>query len=191
MCRKVCVLLVLAVCLFTGINCYRSKKAEEQCVNYYSNGETFDLTELSGSFYAVYFWPPKQRQRDSCEVIDFRVLSPEEIYSTKNECRHLEISNETAVRATYTNSTGKIVNLVYFGNKEVKTLYRSCDRDIHAYIFSKVNDNYVLGIDCSSGGFGVLMSRTYPSLPEVYNTVNSIEIMTGRDGSQDCELRRL
>lgn len=181
--------VLIALTLFSGINCaINTQKSDEQCLDYYKTGENFDLRSLPGEMSAVYFWPSPQRQRDSCEVIKFRNLTANEVVSYSNECKSLNISDQTVVKATYKNSAGKVVSVLYFGNDETKSMYRSCDRVVHVYLFIKVNDNYVLGINCSAGGRGVLLSSFQPRRAVVQEVVNEIGIMKGREGSPDCPL---
>lgn len=175
--------------LFCGIDCAKySKQNEERCLGYYKKGENFDLSTLQGDLNAVYFWPPPQRLRDSCEVITFTSLLANELAIYSAECNNLTVSDQTAVKATYKNSAGKMVNVLYFGNEETKNMYRSCDRALSKYLFLKVNQNYVLGINCSAGGRGVLLARLLPRKAEVQAVVDGIEIMTGREGNPDCPL---
>lgn len=181
--------VLITIALFSGINCAKSSlKSEEKCLDYYQKGVNFDLSALQGEMNAVYFWPPPQRQRDSCEMIRFKSLSANELANYSAECNSLNVSDQTAVRATYKNSAGKIVNVLYFGNEETKSMYRSCDRDVSRYLFLEVNKDYVLGINCSAGGRGVLLSRSLPRKAELQAVVDGIEIMTGREGSPDCPL---
>lgn len=185
---KICALFVLYVS--SVVNGFYSKRTEENCIEYYKNDINFDLTLLNGDFYAVYYWPPIQRTRERCEVISFRKLSYDETLQTRNECYALDLAAEpTVMRSTYKNSGGKLVHLLYYGSDEVKNMYRACDKNISKYIFSKINDNYILGINCSSGGRGILLSRFLPNRSAVEGIVNGIEIMTGRQGSPDCVLR--
>ncbi|XP_047030642.1 uncharacterized protein LOC124637942 [Helicoverpa zea] len=173
--------------LVCSVNCFLSR--ESICIQYYATGESYDLNELPEQMFGVYFWPPNQRQRDSCENISFKKLSPQEATLKSNECSTLNIpANETVMKATYVNNSGKTVNLVYYGDQEVKKMYRACDKNIATYIFKKVNDSYVLGINCSAGGRGILYSKFLPSSAEVQAVANSIEIMNGREGSPDCRL---
>lgn len=116
---KVLVPFFAVVLLFSYVNCISN--SEEKCLDYYKNGEVYNLNGLVGTMYAVYFWPPNQRQREDCEMINFKTLSPSEVYQAGNKCYSLNLSSEQpVVMATYKNSTGKIVNLLYYGKEEVK-----------------------------------------------------------------------
>lgn len=181
--------IVLASVLFCGVNCVVNPRWERQCIEYFATGTNYELTELPAQMYGVYFWPPNQRQRLSCEHITYRRLSDDETTNARFECSKLRLpSNEPVMRASYTNSTGKPVTLLFYGRDEVKEMYRTCDKNISKYIFIKVNDNYVLGINCSAGGRGILMSRYLPPSAEVHAVVTSMDIMSGREGSADCPL---
>ncbi|XP_035435069.1 uncharacterized protein LOC118265899 [Spodoptera frugiperda] len=173
--------------LLCGVNSINYGNREIFCIRYYATGENFDLKELPAQMHGVYYWPPRQRQRDSCAVINFTEVSDGE--ETSEDCSNPYDLDETVIKATYTNSTGKTVSLLYYGDAEVKQMYRSCDKPVAKYIFKKVNANYILGINCSAGGRGILFSKFLPSTPEVQSIVNSIAIMNGREGSPDCPLR--
>lgn len=177
--------------LLCGVNSVRNARSEAQCLDYYASGKVYDLNELPAQMYGVYFWPPSQRERNSCEVVNFRKLSYQDAYSESSKCNTLNLpSNETVMKATYINSAGKMVNLLYYGDEEVKSMYRACDKIISKYLFVKVNDNYILGINCSAGGRGILLSKFLPRTSELQAVVDSIDIMTGREGSPDCKLSR-
>ncbi|XP_063626867.1 uncharacterized protein LOC134798382 [Cydia splendana] len=177
-------ILVLAV-LF--VHCESSR--ESQCIDYYKTGNNFDLSTLQGIWYAVYFWPPNSRQRKSCEVINFKKLSQDEVISLQSACSSSNVSGNTnVVQSSYVNNVGKLTTVTYYGDHEVKSLYRSCDR-IYKYLFIPVKDNYVMGINCSSGGRGVLLAKSLGSATEIQRTVESIDVMTGREGSPDCPLK--
>ena len=178
-------------CLLCGVNSVVHVSRESICTRYYTSGENYDLNELPAEMYGVYFWPPNQRQRDSCEKINFKKLAQEEKAVASDECLKLSLpDNETVTKATYINNAGKTVNLLYYGDTEVKKMYRGCEKNIAKYIFKRVNDNYVLGINCSAGGRGILYSKTLPSPSQVQDVVSGIEIMSGREGSPDCSLSR-
>ncbi|XP_047996666.1 uncharacterized protein LOC125234458 [Leguminivora glycinivorella] len=178
-------ILVLAV-LF--VNCDSSR--ESQCIDYYKTGNNFDLGTLQGNWYAVYFWPPNSRQRRSCEVASFKKSSQSEVISLQNVCSNSNVSVSTSsVQSSYVNSVGKLTTVTYYGDDEVKSLYRSCDR-IYKYLFIPVKDNYVMGINCSSGGRGVLLAKNLESATEIQRIVESVDVMTGREGSSDCPLKR-
>jgi hypothetical protein len=182
--KRVAALTLLAILL--EINC-ADPSSEGKCIDYFKTEEIFDLSALEGPRYAVYYWPPNQRQRDRCEVINFVKIT--DVRNINNECRYLDLSNETVIQATYTNSAGKHVKLYYYGNDVVKNLYRSCNR-IAKYIYRRIDDNYIMGINCSSGGRGVLLSKVLPTSSEVQSVVDGIDIMTGREGTPDCALSR-
>ncbi|KAF9819131.1 hypothetical protein SFRURICE_000796 [Spodoptera frugiperda] len=157
--------------LLCGVNSINYGNREIFCIRYYATGENFDLKELPAQMHGVYYWPPRQRQRDSCAIINFREVSDDE--ETSEDCSNPYDLDETVIKATYTNSTGKTVSLLYYGDTEVKQMYRSCDKPIAKYIFKKVNANYILGINCSAGGRGILFSRFLPSTPEVQSIVEN------------------
>lgn len=183
--------VLTVACLLCGVNSVISTSRELICTQYYTSGENYNLNELPSQMYGVYFWPPKERQRDSCEKINFRKLQQEGKAEASYACSKLSFpAEETVMEATYTNNAGKPVRLFYYGDAEVKNMYRGCDKNIAKYIFKKVNDNYILGINCSASGRGILYSTFLPSFSEVQNVVNSIEIMGGREGSPDCSLSR-
>lgn len=172
---------------FASKNANVVQQREEQCLWYYQRGEPFDLTTLSGEMNAVYFWPMPSRLRDSCEVITFEELTTNALQNLTSECKTKNISSvETAVKATYKNTAGKRVSVVYLGNGVTKTMFRSCDRDLSNYVFVQVEKNFVLGINCSAGGRGVLLARFKPSKKEVKDIVDTIDIMNGRTGGPDC-----
>ncbi|CAG9795819.1 unnamed protein product [Diatraea saccharalis] len=175
------------ILLFLLINSVLSSSNVDKCIDYYKSDEDFDITTLQGVRYTVYFWPPNQRQRDRCEVTNFKILSDEETNSANNECSELNLGNETVLQSSYVNSANKSVKLLFYGTGAVKNLYRNCGR-IWKYIFRRINDDYVMGINCSSGGRGVLLSKVLPTTSEVNAVVSGIEIMSGREGSLDCNL---
>lgn len=178
-------------CLLRGVNSIVYGSRELICTQYYASGDNYDLNEFPAQMYAVYFWPPNQRQRDGCEFINFKKLAQEDLALESNKCSNLTLPvNETVMKATYINNAGKTVNLLYFGDAEVKDMHRGCDKKLAKYIFKKVNDNYILGINCSAGGRGILYSKFLPSSSDVRAVVESIEIMSGREGSSDCSLSR-
>lgn len=178
-------------CLLCGVNSVIHVSRELTCTQYYASGQNYDLNELPAQMYGVYFWPPNQRQRDSCENITFKKLTHDDVTVTNNECSKLSLpEDETVIKATYITNAGKTRNLLYYGDAEVKNMYRGCEKNIAKYIFKKVNDNYVLGINCSAGGRGILYAKFLPSVSEVQTVVDSIEIMSGREGSPDCSLSR-
>lgn len=182
--------LLFAFTLICGINCWRNtKRGEEQCIEYHKNGENLDLNSLQGEMYAVYYWPPNQRSRDSCEVITFRKLVNQDIARLYNECSSLNLSSEqTVIKASYTNNADKPVNLLYYGSEQVKNMYRACDKNISRYLFIRVDDEYVLGINCSAGGRGMLLARRTPTRQEVQQIIDEKQLMPGREGSPDCPL---
>lgn len=176
--------------LFISLLCivYSKSKHERQCIDYYSTGNNFDLNDIAGQWYSLYFWPPNQRKRDYCQVVDFKKLTDTEIGSLKKDCDDESLNGDQVfMGAAYTNAAGKLVNVTYYGNSEVKHVYRECDR-IFTYILLKVDKDYLLSINCSASGRGVLLSRKIDKLSQVQAVVDRIEIMTGRDGSPDCDL---
>ncbi|XP_075981110.1 uncharacterized protein LOC142979809 [Anticarsia gemmatalis] len=182
-------LVVIAAFLLCGVNAAGYSQWETQCMDYYATDENYNLDELPAQMYVVYYWPPNQRQRDTCEFINFKKLTHEETAEARFQCGNLTLpSNETVMKASYINNRGKHVNLLFYGQDEVKEMYRACDKNISKYIFKKVNDNYILGINCSAGGRGMLFSRFMASSTEVHSVVENIGIMSGREGSPDCPL---
>ncbi|XP_045501716.1 uncharacterized protein LOC123698931 [Colias croceus] len=157
-------------------------KDEQQCVDYYKTGDNFDLNVLEGDWYAVYYWPPIQRQRDRCELVKFKKTTKSNL-----EPGCADIPEQNLIECSYKTSTGKPIHQVYYGQDEVKNQIRSCNK-VSKYIFIDVDDGYVLGINCSNGGRGVLFARNLPTSSEVEDVVEDIEIMTGRRGSPDCHL---
>lgn len=185
--RKHAAVIVFYILLFE-INCGDASSVEDRCLAYYETGENFDVNALEGDRYAVYFWPPNQRTRDDCEVIHFKKLSRQDVDTANNECKSLNVSSDQSViEAKYINSAGKQVKLLYYGETEVKRQYRSCER-ISKYILKRVNDDYVMGINCSAGGRGILLSKVLPNASQVQAIVDGIEIMSGREGNPDCKL---
>ncbi|XP_063830346.1 uncharacterized protein LOC135079656 [Ostrinia nubilalis] len=178
-----------ALVFLLEISCVVASSSEDKCIDYYQTGDNFDLNELEGSRFVVYFWPPNQRQRSNCEVITFKKLSRQDVETAYSDCKKLDVSNQTVVQASYVNNAGKSMTHLYYGDVEVKRQYRTCER-ISKYIFKRVSDNYVMGINCSAGGRGLLLSKTLPSASEVQSVADQIEIMSGREGSPDCKLSR-
>ncbi|XP_068620488.1 uncharacterized protein [Battus philenor] len=183
-------LVVLAlVVLFTEAQGLWDAKREEKCINYYQTGKNFDLNQLNDhQWHAVYFWPPIQRQRETCGLYNFRSMSDDEVDNATENCEDVIDESETAIQATYRNSTGKLVNVMYFGDQEVKTMMRSCDK-VYKYLFVRINDDYVTGINCSKGGRGILLAKYLPTYKEVQGVVEGIWFMRGREGGPDCPLR--
>lgn len=166
-----------------------TREREQVCIDYFINGN-FDLNEMPAKMFAVYYWPPNQRQRDSCETISFtRMTDPVEINKTFDCDIFDETDDVTSVQAEYINSAGKKTRLLYYGDDAVKNMYRACDKPISKYIFIKKNENYTLGINCSARGRGMLFAKSLPTSSEVQAVVKDIEIMTGREGSPDCPLK--
>ncbi|CAB3257200.1 unnamed protein product [Arctia plantaginis] len=181
--------VVVLLVLFTEVNSIVNPLWEKQCIEYFATGVNYDLKELPSDMYTLYYWPPNQRERDSCEHISFTNLTEYEATEASSKCSNLRLpSNQTVIKGTYINNVGKQVNLLFYGNEEVKEMYRACDKIISKYIFIKVNVNYVLGINCSSGGRGMLLSRYLAGSTEVQSVADTIEIMTGREGKPDCPL---
>lgn len=163
-------------------------KTEKQCLDYYATGNNFDLNDIAGQWHSLYFWPPNQRKRDACQVTDFKGLTPGDIGALRSSCDHDSLNGDQVfMGASYINAVGKPTNVTYYGKDEVKYLYLDCDR-VLLYIFLKVNKDYLLGINCSAHGRGVLLSRKIEKLSVVQALVDGIEIMEGRDGGPDCEL---
>ncbi|KAM3960376.1 uncharacterized protein ACR2FA_005675 [Aphomia sociella] len=182
------VFLLLCIALIWGQCDSQNSGSVEHCIDYYKTGDIFDLAVLQGEHYAVYFWPPNQRERDTCALVNFRKLLQHEINNALNGCNDTLPSNVTVLQATYINSASKKITLFYHGDNEVKYLYRSCGHTSR-YIFIRINDNYLLGINCSAGGRGMLLSKTLPSNSDVQSIVKSIDFMAGREGRADCNLR--
>lgn len=180
-------LIILLVVVTIKLQLTEAKRSQEdQCINYYQTGNNFDLNSLIGKWFIVYKWPKSQRTRNSCEVITFINELQRDVDNELRNCDSNEtLDTKTAVRANYVNNFGKFTNVTYFGDGEVKSLMLSCDR-VHAYIFTKVDDDYVLGINCSANGRGVLLSRITPSNAQLLSIVDNIEIMTGREGGSEC-----
>ena len=181
MSRWFCKFLALCAIISTGVTCSNVRN-EEQCVNYYRTGDGFDINQLIGNWYAVYYWPPIQRRRDSCETIQFQKINQFEL-----DCHKDLVFGDTLLKSSYVNNAGKQKNVYYYGSDEVKNQIRSCDK-VSKYIFIDIDDGYVMGINCSAAGRGVLLARNLTSVVEVQSVVDDIEIMTGRQGSPDCPL---
>ncbi|XP_047514218.1 uncharacterized protein LOC125055737 [Pieris napi] len=174
---------LLIVCLFGFGKVQSNANVEEQCIDYFKSGDDFDLNQLEGDWYAVYYWPPLQRQRRNCEIVQFKKTTQ---VQNSPGCSTVPF-NQTLIESSYKNTAGTRVNLLYYGEDEVKYQIRSCNR-LSKYIFIDVDDGYILGINCSTGGRGVLLAKTLPAMDEVQSIVEDIDIMTGRTGSPDCEL---
>ncbi|XP_072942834.1 uncharacterized protein [Epargyreus clarus] len=188
MSHQLYVLAAIFTILSTSVNCKVYANAGSRCIDYYKTGENFDLEKLNGAWHAVYFWPPIQRQRDSCAVVNFKKVSSADVSSTNKTC-HFNIPSDEAIwHSTYTNHAGKFTNVFYYGQEEVKNQIRSCNR-FSKYLFIDVNDDYLLGINCSMGGRGMLLAKQLPTVSQVQAVVNGIDIMSGRDGRPDCQLR--
>ncbi|XP_059059047.1 uncharacterized protein LOC131852388 [Achroia grisella] len=186
--EKRSVSLLFYVVLIYGPNSARTFGNVEHCIDYYKTRDNFNLADLEGKHYAVYYWPPMQRDRDSCALYNFKILNQYDIENALSGCNNTLPSNTSVVQAKYVNTFGKNVTLLYYGNEEVKYMYLSCHR-ISRYIFIRLNDNYVLGINCSAAGRGMLLSSTLPSAMEVQSIVKSTDFMAGREGGSDCNLR--
>lgn len=161
-------------------------KLERQCIDYYQTGNDFILETLIGKWYAVYMWPVRSQQRDKCMEITFKKLSKEEIRNTMHGCE-VNVTGEIFIQGSYKNAAGKIITVTYYGDEEDKCMFRSCD-NILKYIFIQINENYVLGINCSSQGRGILFSKFLPTKEQVDSVVLGIEIMRGREGRSACAL---
>lgn len=171
-------MLLHIICALFLVQSVKSHKSQEEtCLSYYANN--FELENLIGEWYNVYLWPESQRKQEKCELISF---SKVKLNENLKDCR-----NETeSIQASYGNF-GKVKIETYFGNAEVKYMYLSCER-MFKVIFIKINDDYVLGINCSARGRGRLLSKKLPkNSDEVQNIVNSIDIMTGREGGFQCD----
>lgn len=162
------------------------EKIEQQCVDYYQTGHDFILESLVGKWYAVYLWPVRTQQRDSCIEITFKKLSEHEIRNTMYGCE-TNVTGETLIQGSYKSYGGQITTVTYYGDEEEKRLFRACN-NILKYIFIQINENYVLGINCSSQGRGILFSKFLPTKEQVDSVVSGIEIMRGREGKPDCKL---
>ncbi|XP_045777672.1 uncharacterized protein LOC123875717 [Maniola jurtina] len=159
--------------------------SEDQCIDYYKTGEDFDLNLLVGDWFAVYYWPPLQRQRGKCEMIKFSTINSSEI-----GCAAANVpSGSTVLKSTYKNSADKIRDVFYYGAEEVKQQIRDCNR-VSKYIFIDLFEGYVMGINCSSEGRGILLAKTLPTNEDLQSVVEDIPVMTGRFGSPDCSLAR-
>lgn len=178
-------IVLISVCKLTSGGT-RIKEIERQCIDYYQTGNDFVLETLIGKWYAVYMWPVRSRDRDSCVEMTFRKLIKQEIIDLISPCE-IGVSEETFVQGSYKNSAGKSTTVTYFGDEEVKRLFRDCNT-ISNYIFIQIDKNYVLGVNCSSQGRGILLSKYIPTKGQVESVVSAIEIMTGREGSPDCPL---
>lgn len=131
-------------------------------------------------------WPVRTQQRDKCIEINFKKLSMQEITNTMYGCQ-INLTGEIVIQGSYKNIGGKTTTVTYYGDDEEKRLFRACD-NILKYIFIRITDNYVLGINCSSQGRGILFSKLLPTKEQVDFVVSGIEIMRGREGKPDCEL---
>ncbi|XP_038211118.1 uncharacterized protein LOC119831716 [Zerene cesonia] len=172
---------IIIAALLKNAEC--NAKDEQQCVDYYKTGDNFDLNLLEGAWYAVYYWPPVQRQRKRCELVNFKKTTKANLEGKVS----VDIPEQNLIESSYRSSAGKPTHLVYYGQDEVKNQVRSSNR-VSKYIFIDVDDGYVLGINCSNGGRGVLLARNLPTSSEVEDIVEDIEIMAGRRGSPDCHL---
>lgn len=161
-------------------------KIVRQCLDYYQTGHDFILETLVGKWYAVYMWPVRSQQRDSCIEITFKKLSNQEIRNTMSGCE-INVTDEIVIQGSYKNIGGKVTFVTYYGDEEDKYLFRTCE-NIMKYIFIQISENYVLGINCSSQGRGILFSKFLPTKEQVESVVAGIEIMRGREGRPDCEL---
>lgn len=176
-------LLIIWLFGFGKVQSIINTNVEEQCIDYFKSGDIFDLNVLEGDWYAVYFWPPLQRQRRHCELVKFKKTTQ---VDNGPGCANVPF-NQTLIESSYKNISGKRVNFLYYGEDEVKYQIRSCNR-LSKYIFIDVDEGYILGINCSAAGRGVLLAKTLPTMTEVQSVVDDIDIMTGRTGSPDCKL---
>lgn len=185
--------LFLGIFLITTcnkVNANNTNKKEgkivRQCLDYYQTGHDFILETLVGKWYVVYMWPVRSQQKDSCVEITFKKLSNQEIANTMDGCE-INVTGEIVIQGTYRNIRGKVTTVAYYGDEEDKYLFRACD-NILKYIFIQISENYVLGINCSSQGRGILFSKFLPTKEQVETVVDGIEIMRGREGGPDCKL---
>lgn len=179
--------IALVTLTFLLIKC-ATNRIENQCLEYYKTDTNFDLNFMIGSWNLIYFWPQSLRKHDKCESVIFRNVTKQEIDNLRSNCNddeELKV-DQLFLQATHESNAGKFTNATYYGN-EYKRLFLSCDR-IFKYVFIKVNDRMVLGINCSANGRGILFSRTLLSKTEIDDIVGGIEIMSGRDGSINCKL---
>ncbi|XP_011561872.2 uncharacterized protein LOC105391985 [Plutella xylostella] len=177
--------LLLWVLLNVQVDCITNSRFEKQCVDYYSTGNPFDLGAMEGQWNAVYFWPATQRRREFCQAVQFVKLTPNDIEGLTNRCGTSIPVEQTAVSSSYTNIAGVRRNITYYGSDEAKHGLSDCDK-ILKYMFLKINDEYVLLINCSANGLGILLSRKKESIADVEKVVDAIEIMSGRQGSANC-----
>ncbi|XP_053614599.1 uncharacterized protein LOC128677639 [Plodia interpunctella] len=175
------------ISLFCGIYSSPQSDMVKHCISYYTTGQSFEINDLQGEHFAVYFWPPNQRQRDNCAIVSYKKLMQNEV-NTASECEGDLPEDGSVMHGQYINGAGRKVILLVYGDGEVKNLVRPC-KSASKYIYKRINDNYVLGINCSSSGRGMLLARTLPSASEVQDVVDGIEIMSGREGKPDCNLR--
>lgn len=179
--------ILISICKISSANLTgKERQIELQCIEYYQTGNDFVLETLVGKWYAVYMWPVRSQQRDRCVEMTFKKLSSQEIKNTLSGCE-IDVTEETFVQGSYRNVLGKPTSVTYYGDEEVKRLFRACDHILN-YIFIQINKNYVLGVNCSSQGRGILLSKFLPTREQVDSVVASIEIMRGREGSPDCNL---
>ncbi|XP_041984333.1 uncharacterized protein LOC121736929 [Aricia agestis] len=181
---KLCLLLLgitFALC--------KDIKDEQTCVDYFKTGENFNLTDIVGEWYTVYYWPPMQRTRTKCGTMSFKKV--ERTFSPLQKCISKIPESEPIYKCFYKNTAGRLMNVYYFGSEEVKSQLRGCEvtsGKMSKFIFTDLGDGYVMGISCSSAGRGVLLSKSLPTASEVQAKVDDIEVMKGRQGSPDCKL---
>lgn len=182
------VLFLISVCnkISADNTSKKDDKIERQCIEYYQTGNDFILETLIGKWYTVYMWPMRTQQRDRCIEITFKRLSRQEIRNAMKGCE-VNVTGEIFIQGSYKNIVGKTTTVTYYGEEEDKRLFRTCD-NILKYIFIQISENYVLGINCSSQGRGILFSKFLPTKEQVDSVVSGIEIMRGREGKPDCEL---
>lgn len=173
---------IICVSAFGNVQSLLSSNFERQCIDYFKTGNNFNLNVLDGDWYAVYYWPPLQRQRTNCETVKFKKTNR----SNDPGCAVVP-PNQMHLESSYKNTAGAKVTLLYYGENEVKYQIRSCNR-VSRYIFIDVDEGYVLGINCTTGGRGVLLAKTLPTMAEVQSVVEDVELMAGRTGSPDCQL---
>ncbi|GBP35599.1 hypothetical protein EVAR_17462_1 [Eumeta japonica] len=187
-------LIVVAVGVASVARAQNRNRIDE-CLDYYKTGDDFDLASMAGRWYAVYFWPANERLRDGCAAVDFYQLTNRDVDTQRGDCADSTPWGEAGagagagVTATYVSNAGRRMNLTFLGMGEIKTLRSGCGK-VYKYLFRKIDENNVVGINCSSGGRGVLYSRAVPTASALAQTVNSVAFMSGREGGPECRLTR-
>uniref|UniRef100_S4PVQ3 Uncharacterized protein n=2 Tax=Pararge aegeria TaxID=116150 RepID=S4PVQ3_9NEOP len=165
------------------MTCVALATEEERCIDYYKTDEEFDLNLLAGDWFAVYYWPPLRRQKKKCEVIKFNRISSSEVGCAADNIPF----GANVFKSTYNSSADKLRDIFYFGNGEVKEQVRDCKR-VSKYLFVDLFEGYIMGINCSSEGRGVLLAKVLPTNEELLSVIEDIPVMTGRSGSPNCPL---